>query len=145
MVTIGAPKATRITTYIVLGGIFLILLIVAVGTFRTVKTNTTATNKAAQLQTAFVEAGLPKPATDQITRVLGDDGGALCADPTDPLNQATLQASITTGSGGPGMRPVLAPHDVVQGELLAIGIYCPEELAGFTKYIDDNYKFVKED
>ena len=145
MVTIGAPKATRITTYIVLGGIFLILLIVAVGTFRTVQTNTAATKKAEQLREAFSKAGLPVPEADQITRVLGEDGGALCADPTNHLNEAILQASMYNGATGPGMRPVIAPANVVQGELLAISIYCPAELAEFTNYIEDNYKFAKED
>jgi hypothetical protein len=145
MATIGAPKATRITTYIVLGVIFLILLITAVGTFRTVKTNTGATNKAAQLQEAFGKAGLPVPEADDITRVLGNDGGAVCANPTNHLNEAMLQASMYNGATGPGMRPVIATANVVEGERLVISIYCPEELADFNNYVTNDLKFAEED
>src|SRR5689334_5823906 len=96
--TTSAPKSTRITTYIVLGAIFIILLAIGLFTFRTAKQNTDATNKATQLQDAFRKAGLPVPSADQITRVFGNDGGAMCDDPVNALRQANLQASMTNGA-----------------------------------------------
>ena len=40
-----------------------------------------ASDKADEFIAALDEAGLTAPSKDQITRVLGDDGGALCDDP----------------------------------------------------------------
>jgi hypothetical protein len=35
------------------------------------------------------------------------------------------------------MRPVIADNKVVQGELLIIEVYCPEELDEFQKLVND--------
>ena len=51
-------------------------------------------------------------------RVLGDDGGATCADPNEALSRATLLAQLTNGAAGPGIRPVIADSRVVKGQLL---------------------------
>jgi hypothetical protein len=135
------PKRKRVVTYIVLGVIFLGLLAVALGVFSHAKASANANQKADQVQAAFTAAGLPAPPKDQIVRVLGEDGGPMCEDPTNALHKATLQAQMTNGAGGPGQRPVITDTDVLQGELIALGIYCPDKLAEFTTYIKDNYKF----
>jgi hypothetical protein len=135
------PKRKRVITYVVLGVIFLGLLGVAIGVFRHAKASASADQKAGQLQAAFSDAGLPVPDKEQITRVLGSDGGGMCDDPTDALRKAQLQAQMSTGAGGPGARPIISDEQVVQGEVLAIGIYCPDKLAEFTTYINDNLKF----
>lgn len=70
-------------------------------------------------------------------RVLGDDGGAVCADPNAALSRATLLAQLANGSGGPGTRPVIADSRVVQGELMVIKVYCPEELQDFQEFVDN--------
>jgi hypothetical protein len=43
---------------------------------------------------------------------------------------------LTNGAGGPGMRPVIVDNKVVQGQLLAIKVYCPENLDKFSKVVD---------
>lgn len=129
------PRRKRIITYVILGGILVVLVVIALFIGKTVKTNTTATRRAEQLQTAFQQAGLPVPSTNQITRVLGDDGGPVCEDPTSALSKANLNAQLANGAAGPGARPTTVDPDVVQGEALAISIYCPEQLAAFTSYV----------
>jgi hypothetical protein len=135
------PKRKRIITYIVLGAIFLALLLIGWGVFRTAHTSKTANDNADKLLSAFAAAGLPQPSKDQIIRVLGADGGAMCDDPTSALHRANLQAQMYNGAAGPGMRPIRSDKDVVQGEVLAIGIYCPEKLAEFTTYIKNDLRF----
>ena len=129
------PRRKRYVTYFVLGVVMVGLLLVAFFVGKTAKTNVTAENKAQQLQTAFQKAGLPVPSSTQITRVLGTDGGPVCDDPTGSLNKANLNAQLANGAAGPGTRPTTVDKDVVQGETLAIGIYCPEKLAEFTNYV----------
>ncbi len=72
-----------------------------------------------------------------LVRLLGDDGGAVCADPNGALSRATLLSQLSTGPGGPGSRPIIADSRVVQGELLIIKVYCPDELADFQEFVDD--------
>ena len=73
--------------------------------------------------------------------MLGRDGGAMCQDPNGALSRAMLQAQLSNGAGGPGQRPVIADTDVVQGETLAISVYCPDKLAEFTRYVKNTLTF----
>jgi hypothetical protein len=132
-----APETRHRITYIVLGVIFVVLLGSALAVFRSAKSTAEAEEKADQLTAALNEAGLPVPSKDQIVHVLGDDGGAICADPNSALKRAALYDQFTNGAGGPGLRPIIADSTVVQGELLAIKIYCPEELEEFTAFVND--------
>lgn len=131
------PQRKRWITYVVLGFIFLILLITALLVFRSAKDSVVARQRAGDLQTAFSKAGLPVPSQEQIIRVLGDDGGAMCEDPGNALTQANLKAQMANGAAGPGTRPTTVDSRVVQGELLAIGIYCPDKLPEFTNFVND--------
>ena len=70
-------------------------------------------------------------------RVLGDDGGATCANPNKALSHATLLTLLYNGATGPGARPVIADSRVVKGQLLIMKIYCPDELPDFKKFVDD--------
>lgn len=99
--------------------------------------NAQAQNKANELINALTEVGARTPDPDQVARVLGDDGGATCEDPNDALSRATLLSLLTNGATGPGARPVIADSRVVQGQLLIIEIYCPEELEDFKEFVDD--------
>jgi Tfp pilus assembly protein FimT len=99
--------------------------------------NAQAQNKANELVNALTEVGARTPDVDQVARVLGDDGGATCEDPNDALSRATLLSLLTNGATGPGARPVIADSRVVQGQLLIIEIYCPEELEDFKGFVDD--------
>ncbi|GAA1788727.1 hypothetical protein GCM10009682_08500 [Luedemannella flava] len=132
----SAPRTKRIITYVVLGAIFLILLLIALGTFQAAKRNTQATQLAGQLQQELQKHGLPVPSTGQITSALGTDGGLLCDDPALFLDRAIAQYAMS-GAGGPGARPTIAPATFAQGAQLAVGVYCPDKATEFANALDD--------
>jgi len=120
--------------WIVLG----VFIVIGLFTFSAANKSKKADEKADQLIAAFQKAGAHRvPSKDQIVRVLGDDGGAVCDDPGNSLRKATLYSMISNGAAGPGMRPVIADTHVVLGELAVIQVYCPDELADFKSYVDD--------
>ena len=97
-----------------------------------------ASEKADQLISALDDAGLTAPSKEQITRVLGDDGGALCDDPGGELRQSIINMQLANGATGPGMRPTQTDTArLLQGQLIAIQVYCPDELEDFQQYVDD--------
>jgi Tfp pilus assembly protein FimT len=96
-----------------------------------------AQNKANELIDALTEVGARTPDVDQVARVLGDDGGATCENPNEALSRAVLLSQLTNGATGPGQRPVIADSRVVQGQLLIIQIYCPDELDDFQEFVGD--------
>jgi hypothetical protein len=128
---------TRWITYIVTGVIVLVLVIIGLAVFRSAKANAAAEDKADQLISELKAAGLPAPSKDQIVHVLGDDGGATCDDPGSARRRAILYDMLTNGSGGPGIRPIIADNKVLQGQLLVVKIYCPDQLSDVAKFIDD--------
>jgi Tfp pilus assembly protein FimT len=99
--------------------------------------NAQAQNKANELVDALEASGARTPDPDQVARVLGDDGGATCEDPNEALSRAVLLSQLTNGATGPGTRPVIADSRVVQGQLLILEIYCPDELDDFKAFVDD--------
>jgi Tfp pilus assembly protein FimT len=121
------------TSLIILG----LMVVAALIAFRGARETREAQDKADQLIAALEEAGARTPSRDQIVRVLGDDGGATCANPNDALSRAVLLSQLTNGASGPGARPVIADSRVVQGQLLIIEIYCPDELEEFQQFVDD--------
>ncbi len=129
------PKRKRIITYIILGVVAVTLMVIGVALFNSAQDSVDARHKAEQLQTSFSEAGLPVPSQDQIVRVLGTDGGPVCDHPTSALKQAQLKSQLVNGAGGPGTRASLSDVDILQGEALAIAVYCPENLPEFTKFV----------
>jgi hypothetical protein len=122
-----------ITAWIVLG-VFLVGGLIA---FRSARETREASDKADELITELEAAGARTPDKDQIVRVLGDDGGATCTDPNDSLSRAILLSQLANGASGPGGRPVIADSRVVQGQLLIIKVYCPDELDDFQEFVDD--------
>jgi hypothetical protein len=120
----------------VVGAVLLVLLIVALIAFSSARSNAQAQEKADQLITTLDQAGLPTPSKDQVVRVLGDDGGAICDDPNSARNKAILYGQLVNGAAGPGIRPVIADNRVVQGELAVIKAYCPDQLPEFTEFTD---------
>ncbi|MFE0025080.1 hypothetical protein [Amycolatopsis sp. NPDC059021] len=91
--------------------------------------------KADQLIAALTIAGTRPPAREQVVRVLGDDGGAVCANPDDALLRAASATQLANGAGGPGTRPVIADRRLVVGETLVITTYCPDKLRGFEQSV----------
>ncbi len=130
------PKQERSTLYIIALVVFAALVVIALLTWRTAKTNEEAQTKADQLIAELSAVGARTPSKDMVVHVLGDDGGAVCANPNNALNKAALFAQLVNGAGGPGTRPVIADGRVLKGELLIIKVYCPDELAGFQELVN---------
>ena len=126
----------RSVLYIILGAVVGALMIAGLFAYRSAKTTEEAQQKADQLIAELENAGARAPSQEAIVRVLGDDGGAVCADPNGALSRATLLAQLSNGASGPGSRPVIANSRVVQGELMIIKVYCPDELEEFQEFVD---------
>ena len=124
------------TVYIVAGVVVVALMIIALLTFRSGKESEQAEQKADQLITALTAAGARAPSQEQVVRLLGDDGGAVCDDPNGSLRKGVLLGQLMNGAAGPGMRPVIADNRVVRGQLLVLQVYCPDELPRFQEFVD---------
>jgi hypothetical protein len=119
-------------------GLLVVFALIALFTFSSARQTRQASEKADEYIAALQDAGLTAPSKDQITRLLGDDGGALCDDPGDALRRAIVNAQLTNGASGPGMRPILADvQRLLKGQLTAIEVYCPDELDDFRNYVED--------
>ena len=123
--------------YITACVILAILVIWAIFAFSSARETNRAQDKADELIAELQDAGARTPDQDQIVRVLGDDGGATCENPNKALSRATLLTLLANGATGPGARPVIADSRAVQGQLLIMKIYCPDELADFQQFVDD--------
>jgi Tfp pilus assembly protein FimT len=122
-----------ITACLVLG----VMVVIALFAFGSARQTQKAQDKADQLISELNAVGARAPDQDQIVRVLGDDGGATCANPNEALSRATLLSQLANGATGPGARPVIADSRAVQGQLLIIKVYCPDELTDFQAFVDD--------
>ncbi len=129
-------KRERIILYGVIGVLLVVVAAIGVASWRGVQETRAAQEKADRLMAALGEIGAHVPDRDQIVRVLGTDGGRVCADPSGALNRAAQLGGLSNGAGGPGSRPVIADSLVVQGELAIIAIYCPGELSEFQEFVD---------
>lgn len=127
----------RTWIYWVAIGLLVVFVVIALLTFSSARSSAKANEKADQLIAAMVAAGADAPSRDQVVRVLGDDGGAICDDPGAALRQAALNSLLVNGAAGPGQRPIIADSRVVRFELLVIEVYCPGELDDFLDDIED--------
>lgn len=132
-----SPPRERRATYITVAAVLAVLLVVGLVVHRSGKTSREAQAKADQLVAALQAEGLRAPSQNALVRVLGNDGGAVCRNPGQALNKASLLAQLANGASGPGARPVIADTRVVRGETLVIKTYCPEQLADFQKVVDN--------
>jgi hypothetical protein len=130
-------KRERSTLYVVVAIVVGVLMVLGLILFSSAKSTADAEEKADQLIAALEEAGARTPDRDQIVRVLGNDGGATCANPNESLSRAALLSQLANGATGPGARPVVADSRAVRGQLLIIEIYCPDELADFQEFVED--------
>src|SRR6476620_8642644 len=118
--------------WIILG----VFIVIGLFTFSSANKSRKANDKADQLITALKDAGAQHvPSKDQLVRVLGTDGGAICESPGDSLAKATLYSMMGTGSSGPGMRPIVADTNAVLGELAVIKVYCPAAVEDVKSYV----------
>ena len=88
--------------YWVAWGLLAVFIVIGLVTFDYARDTRQASEKADEFIAALDDAGLTAPSKDQITRILGDDGGALCDDPGDALRQATVNMQLANGAAGPG-------------------------------------------
>jgi len=130
-------RRERSWLYITCWVVLIALVVGGLIVFRSATETKNANDKADQLITELKAAGARTPDKDQIVRVLGDDGGATCADPNDALSRSILLSQLTNGASGPGARPVIADSRVFKGQLLIIKVYCPDELNDFQAYVDN--------
>lgn len=130
------PRRHRRITYIIVGIVILALLIVGLIGHRRNASDQAAQEKADQLLAQLTAAGLPTPSKDQITGTLGSDGGAVCDDPGNALKKGIRDGLGSNGAGGPGQRPVPIDQGLVQGELLILQVYCPDEVTQFQTYVN---------
>jgi hypothetical protein len=130
--------ATHRTMLWICGGVALVLVIIGLFTYSAGTDDREAQQKAQQLTQKLEAAGLPVPADqDQIVRALGNDGGAVCADPGAALSRGILYDSLVNGASFVGRRPIIADGRVIQGEALILQVYCPDELQEFRDKFDD--------
>lgn len=133
--------------YTILALVALALVIIGLFTYSQDRKDAIALQKAEQLMVAFQAAGLTTPEDATVfSSMFGTDGGALCEDPGSALNKALFSINFVNGGAGVGTRPVIADARVIQGERLALSVYCPEELADFEEYVkDQKYDDVLDD
>jgi Tfp pilus assembly protein FimT len=132
----SSTKRGRSVIYIVSMILLVLFAVTALVMFRHARETQQSLAKADQLIAEINAAGGTAPTREQIARVLGDDGGAVCANPNDALSRAIFHSQLTNGATGPGSRPVIANDRVANGELAIIKIYCPDKLADFQQFID---------
>lgn len=133
--TVATDSRQRRWMYVVIAVLVVALSVAAVLVHRSARSTAAAEQKAAALTTALQSAGLRAPAQAQIVRVLGEDGGAVCANPNSALTRAGLLAQLANGAAGPGSRPTLTDSRLLRGEALVLRVYCPEQLPGFEKFV----------
>jgi hypothetical protein len=125
-------------TYIAIGVVLLLLVVIGLFTRRAGEQNEEAFAKADQFIAELTAAGLPAPDRDVVVRVLGDDGGAVCADPANYLKVALARNSLSNGASGPGIRPVIGPRQMVDAEALAIKVYCPDQAEEYSDFVNSH-------
>ena len=135
--TQGGSRRERTWIYVTACVLLGVLVLVALLTWREGRENARAREKADEMVALLQENGVASPDRDRIIRVLGDDGGATCADPNEALNRAVVLTLLTNGATGPGIRPVVADSRAVRGQVLIMQVYCPDELDEFREFVDD--------
>jgi hypothetical protein len=114
-----------------------VLVVVGLVTFSEKRSDAQAQQKAQQLTQDFQQAGLPVPRSqDAIVRWLGNDGGAVCANPANALGKATLYDLVANGADYVGRRPVLVDRQILLGEALILKVYCPDRLKPYEDVIN---------
>ncbi len=131
-------KENHSVLYWAIGIGLLVLCVIGLITFNARKSTEQAQQKAAQLTQKFQAAGLAVPASQEtIIRQLGDDGGYVCHDPGSALGRGLLYSQLSNGASFVGQRPVIAPRNVLQGELLILQTYCPDKVPSFRDKFDE--------
>lgn len=136
--TVTEPPSTQATRtlYIVTAIIVAALVVIALLSFHSGTSSKEAEQKANQLIASLTAAGARAPSREQVVRLLGNDGGAVCDDPNGALRKGVLLGQLMNGAAGPGMRPIISDNRVVKGELLVMKIYCPDKVPTFQEFVN---------
>jgi hypothetical protein len=127
---------THRAIYWVVGGLLAVLLVAMLASWNYDRETASAEAKAQQLVTAYQQAGLTVPVNpDQIARVLGDDGGAVCDAAASRQQQGYLSTRLGVG-GEFYFRPTLVDQRTLQGLALIVTTYCPDKLPPVQKFIE---------
>lgn len=122
--------------YLIVGGVLAALLVVMLVTFNYNRSSQEAVAKAEQLIAAFDQAGLRTPANaDTVAKVMGTDGGAVCAATGDGVARGIAKLNLAVG-GAFYTRPVIAERRVATGLLLVVETYCPDKAAEVKEFLD---------
>ena len=124
--------------YVVIGAALAVLLVVGLFTYGFRHETREARTKYAQLVTLLKADGLGVPADSSTAiRVLGSDGGVVCAAPNSALTRGLFAlVALDNGAATVGIRPILADPRVLRGEELVLSVYCPAKLASFRTYVE---------
>lgn len=133
-----STRRQRSVLYIITAVVLAVLGVIIIVMFMSARQTVEAEEKAEELIQNLEDAGVDVSMTpDQLAKVFGDDGGAVCANPNDALSRAILFDRIANGAGGPGMRPIITDERFLQGQVLIMEVYCPEEVEEFQQLVDD--------
>jgi hypothetical protein len=131
-------RAIYVTVAAVLG----VLLVVMLVTYNYNKSNDEALAKAQQLTTTLSQAGLPTPRDPaQVAKVLGTDGGEVCASVRDGLALGIAKFNLSVG-GEFYRRAVIADRRVAAGVLAVVKTYCPDKVPTLQKFLDQHFDTV---
>jgi amino acid transporter len=92
--------------------------------------------KADQVIQQFEAQGFFPPDKDLLVNLLGTDGGNVCVDPASALKEAVHRATLSNGAAFVGIRPVTVDSRIVQGELIILDVYCPDQAVKAREYLD---------
>ncbi|WP_400999431.1 hypothetical protein [Agromyces sp. GXQ0307] len=134
------PTRERSVIYIVTVAVLVVVAAIALFSFLAARQDVRAEDQAEELIQALEAEGVDVRLTpEQVASVLGDDGGAVCANPNGALSRAVLLDRLTNGAGGPGLRATIVEQRLLTGQLLIIETYCPDELDEFQEFVDGLY------
>jgi hypothetical protein len=124
--------------YWAIGGLLIALCIIGLVTYSQKKETQQSVAKAQQLTQKLESAGLRTPEDPKVfVRTLGDDGGAICDNPSKSYGKALLYDQLTNGADFVGRRPVIVDRDILRGVALILDTYCPDQLEHYRDAIDD--------
>ena len=131
------PRRERSVIYIVAVVLLVALAVIATVLFLGNRREARDVDKAEQLLASFEDAGISVSlSAQQGAQVLGSDGGATCGDPNAAVSRGLMLSALSNGAGGPGMRPTIVESRLLQGQLLIIETYCPDQADAFREFAD---------
>jgi hypothetical protein len=122
--------------YWIVAGALGVLLIVMLVAWNYDRQNEEADAKAQELVAAYEAAGLRAPDPDQVARVLGDDGGAVCETADSDLVQGYWKLRLAVGGEFYQRATRLDPR-VREGLSLVVDVYCPEKRPDVEDFFED--------